>query len=125
MTDAPISHDFVYVHTDIPAGMTIREWRAQRAADRAAAVRRAARAAWPPSALGRRLTATVRTWMRAVRQAHQPTPAKRRPWVVPGPVRQPWHGAPGEPSSPALRVAVRVLTDQGLTAPRAAPRRGP
>ena len=28
MTDAPGSHDFVYVHTDIPAGMTIREWRA-------------------------------------------------------------------------------------------------
>ena len=28
------------------------------------------------------------------------------------------------PSSPALRVASRVLTDQGLTAPRAAPGRG-
>ena len=25
-------YDFVYVHTDIPDGMTIREWRAQRAA---------------------------------------------------------------------------------------------
>ncbi len=24
-------HDFVYVHTDIPEGMTIREWRAHRA----------------------------------------------------------------------------------------------
>lgn len=30
-------YDFVYVHTDIPEGMTIREWRAQRAADHAAA----------------------------------------------------------------------------------------
>lgn len=30
------SYDFVYVHTDIPEGMTIREWRAQRAAERAA-----------------------------------------------------------------------------------------
>jgi hypothetical protein len=29
-------HDFVYVHTDIPEGMTIREWRAQRAAERGA-----------------------------------------------------------------------------------------
>ena len=28
MTDAAGSHDFVYVHTDIPDGMTIREWRA-------------------------------------------------------------------------------------------------
>jgi hypothetical protein len=28
--------DFVYEHTDIPAGMTIREWRAQRAAERLA-----------------------------------------------------------------------------------------
>jgi hypothetical protein len=25
------SHDFVYVHTDIPPAMTIREWRAHRA----------------------------------------------------------------------------------------------
>jgi hypothetical protein len=27
-------HEFVYVHTDIPEGMTIREWRARRAAER-------------------------------------------------------------------------------------------
>ena len=26
--------DFTYLHADIPAGMTIREWRAQRAAER-------------------------------------------------------------------------------------------
>ena len=39
MKDEPVSHDFIYVHADIPAGMTIREWRAQRAADRAAARR--------------------------------------------------------------------------------------
>jgi hypothetical protein len=31
MTDKPISHDFVYVHTDIPPGMTISEWRAHHA----------------------------------------------------------------------------------------------
>ena len=37
MKDTLISHDFGYVHTDIPAGMTIREWRAQRAAERGAA----------------------------------------------------------------------------------------
>jgi hypothetical protein len=30
-------YDFLYVHTDIPEGMTIREWRALGAAQRAAA----------------------------------------------------------------------------------------
>jgi hypothetical protein len=40
MTDSPGSHDFVYVYTDIPAGMTIRAWRAQRAAGRPAPTRR-------------------------------------------------------------------------------------
>ena len=70
MTDRPGSLDFVYVHSDIPEGMTILEWRAQRAADRATA-RRAARAAWPPSALGRRLTAAVRAWLRPARHAHR------------------------------------------------------
>ena len=40
-------YDFVYVHTDIPEGMTIREWRAQRAASR-------------PSASGRSLRVRVR-----------------------------------------------------------------
>ena len=70
MTDEPVSHDFVYVHTDIPEGMTIREWRAQRAADRAAA-RRAARAARRPSALGSRLTGAVRVWLRSACDAHR------------------------------------------------------
>jgi hypothetical protein len=88
MTDLPVSHDFGYVHTDIPEGMTIREWRAQRAADRAAA-RLAARAARRPSVRGRRLTAVVRIWMRAVRQAHRPTPPRGGARVVIGPVRQP------------------------------------
>ena len=36
MPNAGGPHDFIYVHTDIPDGMTIREWRAQRAAERAA-----------------------------------------------------------------------------------------
>jgi hypothetical protein len=65
MKDEPVSHDFVYVHTDIPAGMTIREWRAQRAADRAV------RAGRRPSSLGRRLIAVVRAWLRAARQARR------------------------------------------------------
>ena len=38
--DTPGSRDFVYVQTDIPAGMTIREWRTQRAANRPAPSRR-------------------------------------------------------------------------------------
>jgi hypothetical protein len=44
MSDPPGSHDFVYVHTDIPEGMTIREWRAERA-DRVAELRDAQRRA--------------------------------------------------------------------------------
>lgn len=36
MTERRGSYDFVYVHTDIPEGMTIREWRAQRAVEREA-----------------------------------------------------------------------------------------
>jgi hypothetical protein len=56
--DPPVSHDFVYVHTDIPAGMTIREWRRERAADHAA-TRRLRR---------RRLLATpMRRWIAARR----------------------------------------------------------
>jgi hypothetical protein len=39
MPDAGGPHDFMYLHTDIPEGMTIREWRAQRAVERAAAER--------------------------------------------------------------------------------------
>ena len=34
MPDRP-PYDFVYVHTDIPEGMTIRGWRAHRATERA------------------------------------------------------------------------------------------
>lgn len=34
MSEQARPHDFVYVHTDIPEGMTIREWRARRAARR-------------------------------------------------------------------------------------------
>lgn len=36
MTDRRGSYEFVYVHTDIPDGMTIREWRGQRAVEREA-----------------------------------------------------------------------------------------
>ena len=48
MSEQTRAHDFVYVDTDIPEGMTIREWRAQRAARREeerAARRRRLRAA--------------------------------------------------------------------------------
>ena len=34
MADRPNAHDFLYVHTDIPPGMTIAQWRAQRATSR-------------------------------------------------------------------------------------------
>ena len=58
MSDEPASYDFVYVETDIPPGMTIREWRAQRSAERAARreqarAERRRRALAPLTALGR------------------------------------------------------------------------
>ncbi len=68
MADPPVSRDFVYVHTDIPAGMTIGEWRAHRAAERAAA-RAARRSRRSP----RRAVVTIaHTWLHARRQrAHR------------------------------------------------------
>ena len=35
MTDAARWHEFAYEQTDIPAGMTVRDWRIQRARTRA------------------------------------------------------------------------------------------
>ena len=69
MADPPVSHDFVYVHTDIPAGMTIREWRAQRAAEH-----RAASAARQSQRSPRHAAVTiVLTWLHARRQRAQRT----------------------------------------------------
>jgi hypothetical protein len=50
-------YDFVYVHTDIPAGMTIGEWRARRAAERIA-IKTAAREQGR-----RRRAAAIRRWL--------------------------------------------------------------
>jgi hypothetical protein len=62
MADQPVPHDFDYVHSDIPAGMTIREWRAHRAAERGAtgAAHRSGR--WPRAAI-----AIVDAWLHARR----------------------------------------------------------
>ena len=67
MPDAGGPHDFTYVHTDIPEGMTIREWRAQRAAERAATPA----AVWEERR--RRRAATAQRWVAAL-------PATR-PWL--------------------------------------------
>ena len=57
MTDSPGRHDFVYMDTDIPTGMTIREWHAERSAARVA-MRAAARAA-----RRRRRARNLRRWL--------------------------------------------------------------
>lgn len=57
MTDRRGPYDFVYVHTDIPEGMTIREWRGQRAVERRPSASKGVRPAASVSAL---LTATRR-----------------------------------------------------------------
>jgi hypothetical protein len=67
MTASDASCDFLYVHTDIPEGMTIRQWRARRAADRPTQHR------WrlpPRAAAGGVSRATARTpspWLRIAR----------------------------------------------------------
>ena len=63
MSNSPGSHDFVYVHTDIPAGTTIREWRAQRAASRPARTRRVVLVA-----VRRRLDSATRMWHATARR---------------------------------------------------------
>ena len=69
MSDQP-QNDFVYVHTDIPEGMTIREWRAQRAAERAAE-RQAVRDARRRRSVHRRVWAAGRAWLTGLRQARR------------------------------------------------------
>jgi hypothetical protein len=89
MPDSPGPRGLVYVDCDIPEGMTIREWRARRAAARRAsdrsmlqavlaAVVRACRAA--AQALGRRMMARVRARggrHRAPRRAAPPSQGAR------------------------------------------------
>jgi hypothetical protein len=64
-------YDFVYVHTDIPAGMTIGEWRTRRAAERIAVKtaahqeRRRRRAAAIRRSLTAPPVAVSRPWLRS------------------------------------------------------------
>ena len=92
MTESRSQRDFVYVHSDIPAGMTIGKWRAQRAANRppsdrplllacGTCVRAAVIAAWRAVArvLGRPRIARLRAHsglQRAPRPAAPPGPRK-------------------------------------------------
>ncbi len=71
MSDKP-PYDFVYVHTDIPEGMTIREWRAQRAAERLT-TRDAAR-----QERRRQRARTRRRWLDALRAPTHHRPRLRR-----------------------------------------------
>lgn len=85
MSDEARSYDFIYVETDIPPGMTIREWRAQRLAERSAmreqvrAARRG-RALAPLTALTRAVN-TARVHTANIRDAAR----RSRAWV-----RYPW-----------------------------------
>ena len=63
MADPPVSHDFAYVETDIPAEMTIGEWRGHRAAERGASRATGRRQRSP-----RRAAVTIiHTWLQARR----------------------------------------------------------
>lgn len=79
------AYDFVYVHTDIPEGMTIREWRAQRAAARSererAARRRRVRAALTAPRAFANARAIARTGAAIIsRPARRRRRAARYPW---------------------------------------------
>lgn len=65
-------YDFVYVQTDIPEGMTIREWRAHRAAERVAE-RQAARDARRQRSVRRRFLAAGATWLTGLRDPRRAT----------------------------------------------------
>jgi hypothetical protein len=64
MTDRPGPHDFDYVHTDIPAGMLISDWRARRAANRDSG----------PAACAARRWRRRRQLLRWLAWPHVPTP---------------------------------------------------
>jgi hypothetical protein len=68
MTASDGACDFLYVHTDIPEGMTIREWRAERAAKRPTRRRWRSRAG----------ASAVTVWHAAARALAQPMSARVR-----------------------------------------------
>ena len=93
MSDQP-PYDFVYVHTDIPEGMTIREWRAQRAASRPATNRRSRRVR-----VRRVRAAAIAMWRAGARALAGPRIARVR--VHGGRHRAPRPAAPPSPGAPA------------------------
>ena len=98
MADRLGSHDFVYVHTDIPAGMTLPEWRAQRAAGRPATNPR------PLLAAGIRMVVLARlVWRAGSRALARPRIARVR--VPVGRHRAPRPAAP-QPQEPQHEDAI-------------------
>jgi hypothetical protein len=87
MTASDGSCDFRYVHSDIPEGMTIREWRARRAANR------------PTRHRWRRRTRTsaVMVWRAATRALAQTMFARVR-------ARENWHRAPRRTAPPSGEI---------------------
>ena len=82
MSDRPNAHDFLYVHTDIPPGMTIAQWRAQRATSRPRPRRR--------GLVGRGRISTFMARIGARRRCRQrPREAGVGARVLTGPVRKP------------------------------------
>ena len=88
-------YDFVYVHTDIPEGMTIRQWRAQRAASRPAA------SGWSLRVRARRMReSAIGVWRAGARALAAPRIARVRVRVRPR-HRAPRPAAPPSPGAPA------------------------
>ena len=95
MSDEPDSHSFAYVECDIPPGLTIAEWRAQRAAERPAVTRQR------PIAAARKRLRDAADWIRDAGTRALAGPRIARIRVPGGRHRAPRPAAPSSPGEPA------------------------
>ena len=94
MSQEPDSYSFAYVECDIPPGMTIAQWRAQRAAERPTATR-------PPTALARGRLRQTADWIRHAGARALAGPRIARVRVSGGRHRAPRPVAPSSPGEAA------------------------
>jgi hypothetical protein len=95
MTQEPDSYSFAYVECDIPPGLTIAEWRAQRAVERAAVTRQR------PIGVARRRLREAAQWMRDAGTRALLRPRIARVRVPGGRHRAPRPAAPSSPGEAA------------------------
>jgi hypothetical protein len=95
MAQEPDAHSFAYVECDIPPGMTIAQWRAQRAAERPAMTRPR------PMIVARRRLREAADWIRDAGTRALAGPRIARVRVPGGRHRAPRPAAPSSPGEAA------------------------